>query len=66
MFVSNRARAFWPRTSPSTIRTCPTGPDDLGSVVVDVFRLDDGPIVEHWDVATPLTAEAAASGRPLV
>lgn len=27
-----------------------TGPDDRGQAVVDIFRVDDGKIVEHWDV----------------
>jgi len=26
------------------------GPDDLGSAVMDIFRLEDGKVVEHWDV----------------
>jgi predicted SnoaL-like aldol condensation-catalyzing enzyme len=25
-------------------------PDDRGSAVVDIFRLKDGKVVEHWDV----------------
>lgn len=25
-------------------------PDDLGNAIVDIFRLEDGKIVEHWDV----------------
>lgn len=27
-----------------------TGPNDRGMAVVDIFRLEDGKIVEHWDV----------------
>jgi predicted SnoaL-like aldol condensation-catalyzing enzyme len=27
------------------------GPDDLGMAFVDIFRVKDGLIVEHWDVA---------------
>ena len=34
-------------------------PEQLGSAVVDVFRVDDGMIVEHWDVIQPVPAEAA-------
>jgi len=26
------------------------GPDDRGSAVVDIFRVEDGKVVEHWDV----------------
>ena len=29
-----------------------TGPDDRGQAVVDIFRLEDGKVVEHWDVGT--------------
>ena len=25
-------------------------PDDRGTAVVDIFRLEDGKVVEHWDV----------------
>ena len=34
-------------------------PDDLGQAVVDIFRVDDGRIVEHWDVMQPVAAESA-------
>jgi predicted SnoaL-like aldol condensation-catalyzing enzyme len=34
-------------------------PDDLGQAVVDIFRVEDGRIVEHWDVMQPVPAEAA-------
>jgi predicted SnoaL-like aldol condensation-catalyzing enzyme len=27
-----------------------TSPQDRGSAVMDIFRLEDGKIVEHWDV----------------
>jgi predicted SnoaL-like aldol condensation-catalyzing enzyme len=27
-----------------------SGPDDRGSAVMDIFRLEDGKVVEHWDV----------------
>lgn len=36
-----------------------TGPDDRGQAVVDIFRVDDGMIVEHWDVIQDVPAEPA-------
>ena len=36
-------------------------PDDLGQAVVDIFRVQDGQIVEHWDVMQPVPAESANS-----
>lgn len=34
-------------------------PDDRGSVAVDFFRLEDGKVVEHWDVLQPFPEESA-------
>jgi predicted SnoaL-like aldol condensation-catalyzing enzyme len=34
-------------------------PDDLGQAVVDIFRVEGGRIVEHWDVIQPVPAESA-------
>ncbi len=33
-------------------------PDDRGSAVVDIFRVQDGYLVEHWDVIQPVPEEA--------
>jgi predicted SnoaL-like aldol condensation-catalyzing enzyme len=34
-------------------------PDELGLAIVDIFRLEQGKIVEHWDVRQPITENAA-------
>ena len=34
-------------------------PDDRGQAVVDIFRVEDGRIVEHWDVMQAVPAEWA-------
>jgi len=33
-------------------------PDSAGFATVDIFRLSEGRIVEHWDVMQPVPAEA--------
>ena len=38
------------------------GPDDPGHALMNIFRMEDGIIVEHWDVAQKVPAETA-SGR---
>ena len=34
-------------------------PGDLGQAVVDIFRIKDGRIVEHWDVMQPVPDESS-------
>lgn len=38
------------------------GPEDPGHALMNVFRMEDGIIVEHWDVAQPIPS-TTASGR---
>lgn len=33
--------------------------DDVGQAVVDIFRVQDGRVVEHWDVIQPVPTESA-------
>lgn len=35
------------------------GPDDRGDAVIDIFRVDNGSTVKHWDVIQRLLAKAA-------
>ena len=34
-------------------------PDELGLAIVEIFRLEHGKIVEHWDVRQPIPETAA-------
>lgn len=34
-------------------------PEDRGSAHVDIFRVDGGKVVEHWDVDEPIPAQVA-------
>ena len=41
-----------------------TSPEDRGTAVADFFRLEDGKVVEHWDVMQPIP-ESAAIEHPM-
>ena len=41
-----------------------TSPEDRGTAAADFFRLEDGKIVEHWDVLQPIP-ERAANDHPM-
>jgi predicted SnoaL-like aldol condensation-catalyzing enzyme len=34
-------------------------PSELGNAVVDFFRVENGKVVEHWDLIQPIPATAA-------
>jgi len=42
-----------------------TSADDRGTAVVGIYRVEDGLLVEHWDVKEPVP-EATANGNPMV
>jgi predicted SnoaL-like aldol condensation-catalyzing enzyme len=41
-----------------------TSADDPGTVAADFFRLEDGKIVEHWDVLQPFP-DTSANAHPM-
>jgi predicted SnoaL-like aldol condensation-catalyzing enzyme len=36
-----------------------SGPTDRGRAVVDIFRVENGKVVEHWDVVQDVPAKSA-------
>ena len=42
-----------------TARLVRMKPDDRGMAVVDIFRLEKGKIVEHWDVVQAIPEKSA-------
>lgn len=39
-------------------------PDDPGFAVVDIFRIENGMIVEHWDVLQDVSVDGPNPGSP--
>lgn len=42
-----------------------TSPEDRGTALANFYRLEDGKIVEHWEVAQPVP-ESSANDSPMV
>jgi predicted SnoaL-like aldol condensation-catalyzing enzyme len=41
-----------------------SSPEDRGTAAADIFRLEEGKVVEHWDVLQPVP-ESAANDHPM-
>jgi predicted SnoaL-like aldol condensation-catalyzing enzyme len=41
-----------------------TSPEDRGTAAADFFRLEEGKVVEHWDVLQPMP-ESSANDHPM-
>jgi predicted SnoaL-like aldol condensation-catalyzing enzyme len=41
-----------------------TSPEDRGTAAADFFRLEDGKVVEHWDILQPVP-DSAANDHPM-
>ena len=41
-----------------------TSTEDRGTAAADIFRLEEGKVVEHWDVLQPVP-ESAANDHPM-
>ena len=39
-------------------------PEDRGAVAIDIFRLEDGKIVEHWDAVQPIAEQPMHANGP--
>lgn len=42
---------------------CTFSANDTAAKVVDIYRLEDGKLAEHWDVIQPLNDDDTASGN---
>ena len=36
-------------------------PGELGNIVVDIFRIENGKVAEHWDAVQPVPSQSANS-----